>query len=160
MNEKDKTGLTAKSPEAETEAPLGDYTQISRKIRRSRIRKDRIARWGKLGGLIGGICWVLFCVALQVESITRERNGPLQHDEKWGVFAIILFVGLTLAVPVAAIAGMGVASLVETLRPIMLAIVDAKKYEQEYGASGALPERSKHDQAGSVSTVPSTDSPE
>jgi hypothetical protein len=99
------------------------------------LRQDRIARWRARGAWIGGIGWILFEIGLHVVVALRPANPARPVDS--GLIAASVVLGLILMVPLGAGLGASAAVLVDTLRPIVLAIVDAKKYEQEYGATAS-----------------------
>src|SRR5262249_10040708 len=55
------TSGLATAPPAETDsaAPVGDYSALEHKVRRSLLRRDAVTRWGKIGAIAGFVGWAL-----------------------------------------------------------------------------------------------------
>ena len=51
--------VPAPSDETDSAAPVGDYSALEHKVRRSFLRRDAVARWGKIGAIAGFVGWAL-----------------------------------------------------------------------------------------------------
>jgi hypothetical protein len=123
--------MSDSSPPTDAAEPrLGDYSQLEGKIRRSRLRRDRMWAWGKWGALVGGLGWLLFVGILALIVGAGKAGTPRDNRLE----AVLLLLGRTpIAVVFAGAAGASGGALIDLVRPIYLALFDAKQFEREYG---------------------------
>jgi len=117
-------------PSDATGPRLGDYTQLDEKIRRARLRRDRMWAWGKWGALVGGLVWLVFLGVMGFLVGASKAGTPREN----GLDAVALLLGLApFAVMWAGAVGASVGALIDLVRPIYLALLDPKQFEREYG---------------------------
>ncbi len=117
-------------PPPASESPLGDYRHLAGKIRRARLRRDRMGRWMKWGMLVGIVGWLLFQGIMWV-VIRATVSGPAREAR---LEAMVLLLWLTpfAGLALSAVGGVS-AALVDLVRPIYLALFDSNRFEREYG---------------------------